>query len=51
MTQRGLGDKIESFTKTTGIKKVVDTLSQGLNIPCGCAQRKETINKLFPGKE
>jgi len=49
MTQRGLGDKIESFTKTTGIKKVVDTMSQGLNIPCGCAQRKKTLNKLFPG--
>ena len=46
----GLGDKIESFTKATGIKKVVDTMSQGLNIPCGCAQRKETLNKLFPGK-
>jgi hypothetical protein len=49
MTQRGLGDKIESFTKTTGIKKVVDTMSQDLNIPCGCAQRKKTLNKLFPG--
>ena len=49
MTQRGLGDKIESFTKTTGIKKVVDTMSQGLNISCGCAQRKKTLNKLFPG--
>ena len=46
----GLGDKIESFIKTTGIKKVVDTLSQGLNIPCGCDQRKQTLNKLFPGK-
>ena len=24
MKSRGLGDKIESFTKATGIKKVVD---------------------------
>ena len=50
MTQRGLGDKIESFTKTTGIKKVVDAVSQGLNIPCGCAQRKNSLNQMFPGK-
>tara|TARA_R110002012_G_scaffold286154_1_gene477528 strand:- start:586 stop:738 length:153 start_codon:yes stop_codon:yes gene_type:complete len=50
MKSQGLGDRIESFTKATGIKKIVDTVSQGLNIPCGCAQRKETLNKLFPGK-
>jgi hypothetical protein len=25
-------------------------VSQGLNIPCGCQQRKETLNKMFPGK-
>jgi hypothetical protein len=50
MKPKGLGDKIESFTKVTGIKKVVDAVSQGLNIPCGCQQRKETLNKMFPGK-
>ena len=50
MKNQGLGDKIESFTKATGIKKVVDKLSQGLNVPCGCQQRKETLNKIFPGK-
>ncbi len=50
MKSSGLGDKIESFTKATGIKKVVDSLSQGLNIPCGCEQRKNTLNKMFPGK-
>ncbi len=45
----GLGDKIENFTTTTGIKKIVDTVSQGLNISCGCQQRKESLNKMFPG--
>ena len=50
MKSRGLGDKIESFTNATGIKKVVDKLSQGLNVPCGCQQRKESLNKMFPGK-
>jgi hypothetical protein len=50
MEPKGLGDKIESFTKATGIKKIVDTVSQGLNIPCGCEQRKNALNKMFPGK-
>ena len=48
MKSRGLGDDIEKFTKATGIKKVVDSVSQGLNIPCGCEQRKNTLNKMFP---
>jgi|TARA_R110000803_G_C11866677_1_gene307895 hypothetical protein len=48
---QGLGDKIESFTKATGIKKMVDTVSQGLNIPCGCEHRKNKLNKMFPGKK
>jgi hypothetical protein len=50
MEPKGLGDRIEDFTKATGIKKVVDKVSQGLNIPCGCQQRKEQLNKMFPGK-
>ena len=45
-----LGDRIQSFTKATGIKKIVESISQGLNVPCGCQQRKETLNKMFPGK-
>ncbi len=48
MKSRGLGDDIEKITKATGIKKVVDAVSQGLNIPCGCKQRKNTLNKMFP---
>ena len=47
---KGLGDTVAKITKATGIKKVVDTVSQGLNIPCGCQQRKEKLNKMFPGK-
>lgn len=48
---RGLGDSIEKFTKSTGIKKVVDGLSQGLNIPCGCQQRRDALNQMFPFKK
>jgi hypothetical protein len=50
MKSRGLGDDIEKITKATGIKKLVDTVSQGLNIPCGCEQRKNSLNKRFPKK-
>jgi len=50
MKSKGLGDDIEKFTKATGIKKVVDTMSKGLNIPCGCAARKGALNKMFPYK-
>ena len=51
MKSKGLGDDIEKFTKATGIKSVVDKVSEGLNIPCGCEGRKEALNKLFPYKK
>ena len=48
MKSRGLGDSIHKFTKATGIKRMVDTVSQGLNIPCGCEARQEALNNLVP---
>ncbi len=51
MKSKGLGDSIEKFTKTTGIKKVVDAFSEKLNVPCGCAARKGALNKIFPYKK
>jgi len=50
MKSRGLGDSIEKFTKATGIKNVVDRVSEGLNIPCGCEGRRDALNILFPYK-
>jgi len=50
MKSQGLGDSIEKFTTKTGIKTVVDKVSEGLNIPCGCQQRKDALNKVFPYK-
>lgn len=50
MESKGLGDDIAKITKATGIKRVVDSVSKGLNIPCGCEGRKEAMNKLFPKK-
>ena len=45
---KGLGDSIEKITKATGIKKVVDTVSKVVKKDCGCANRKDTLNRLFP---
>ena len=48
MKSTGLGDSVEKFTKATGIKTMVDTISKGLNVPCGCAAKKGALNKIFP---
>ena len=45
---KGLGDSIEKFTKATGIKKIVDTVSKVTKKPCNCGERKDTLNRLFP---
>jgi|TARA_B110000908_G_scaffold32270_1_gene38488 hypothetical protein len=46
MESKGLGDSIEKFTKATGIKRLADKIPGG----CGCAKRKEVLNKLLPYK-
>ncbi len=51
MQSRGLGDSIAKFTEKTGIKTVVEKVSDGLNIPCGCKNRQEWFNKKFPYKK
>jgi len=48
MKSRGLGDSIAKFTKATGIKSVVDKVSSGLNVPCGCEARQKALNNLVP---
>jgi hypothetical protein len=48
MKSKGLGDDIAKFTKATGIKTVVDKLSEGLNIPCGCSARQAWFNDKIP---
>ena len=45
---KGLGDTIEKITKITGIKKVVEKVSEVTGKDCGCTERKETLNRLFP---
>ena len=50
MKSKGLGDSIHNFTSKTGIQSVVDRVSNGLNIPCGCEGRREALNIMFPYK-
>jgi len=45
---RGLGDTIEKITKVTGIKAVVDKVSEVTGKDCGCKERQEKLNNLFP---
>ena len=48
MKSKGFGDSVEKFTKATGIKKVVDTVSKATGKPCGCSQRRDSLNRMFP---
>ena len=45
---KGLGDTVEKITTITGIKKVVDNISEKTGKGCGCNKRKEKLNKKFP---
>ena len=45
---KGLGDMIDSITTKTGIKKVVNKISEATGIPCNCEERKQKLNQMFP---
>jgi hypothetical protein len=47
MKSRGFGDTVAKFTKATGIKYVVDKVTDG---DCGCDDRRDTLNRVFPYK-
>lgn len=44
---KGLGDTVEQITTATGIKAVVDAVSNATGIDCGCDARKEFLNKIW----
>lgn len=55
---KGFGDTLERITKATGIKKIVDTISEATGKDCGCGERKKKlnepnilVNKLFYNKK
>jgi uncharacterized protein YpbB len=43
---KGLGSIVEEFTEVTGIKSVVEAVTDD----CGCKARAEKLNKLFPNR-
>ena len=50
MRSKGLGDTIEKITKATGVKKVVNKIIKTTGKDCGCNERKEILNNIFPYK-
>ena len=46
---KGFGDTVAKFTEVTGIKKVVEVVTDALGMEdCGCAKRQEILNNLLP---
>lgn len=48
MESKGLGDTIEKITKATGIKSVVEKVAKATGKDCGCAKRRDSLNRAFP---
>ena len=44
---KGIGDSVEKVLKATGIDKVAKAV---LGDDCGCEERKEKLNQMFPYK-
>jgi hypothetical protein len=44
-----LGDAVADFTQATGLYKLAEWYTQVTGLDCGCAQRQEFLNRLFPG--
>lgn len=46
-TSRGFGDTVAKFTEATGVDKLVHFIA---GEDCGCKERQEKLNKVFPYK-
>jgi hypothetical protein len=52
MKSKGLGDTIQKFTKTTGIKTLAEIAAKSIgNKDCGCNNRRNWLNQKFPYKK
>jgi hypothetical protein len=45
---KGLGDTIDRITTATGVKAIVEKVSEIAKVPCGCEKRREVLNEMFP---
>ncbi len=48
MDSKGLVATVEQFTETTGIQAVAEKVAKATGKDCGCGQRKDTLNRVFP---
>lgn len=48
ITLVGLGDTIAVITAATGIDEIAAIYTRLTGMDCGCASRREALNKLFP---
>jgi len=51
LKSKGLGDTIEKITTVTGVKAIVNKISEVTETDCGCEKRKDTLNRVFPYKQ
>ena len=51
MRDKGFGDTFDRFTKTTGIKWLIITVTGWFGVNCGCEYRRKLFNKWFPYKQ
>ena len=51
MRDKGFGDTFERFTRATGIKWLIITITGWFGLNCGCRYRQELLNKWFPYKQ
>lgn len=48
---KGFGDTLARIFTATGVKAVVEAVTEATGTDCGCSQRQETLNELFPYKK
>jgi hypothetical protein len=48
---QGLGDTVAKITEATGIKAVVDAVGEATGRDCGCQERQNKLNEMFPYKQ
>lgn len=48
---RGFGDTLARIFTATGVKAVVEKVSEVTGADCGCSQRQEALNELLPYKK
>lgn len=48
---QGLGDTVARFTRATRLDKLAQKIAQAVGAKdCGCTQRKQLLNEMFPYK-